>query len=886
MPKYCDLTTHCTGRTKSTLSRLRRRDISSAPRMKCLLLLLSWTAVPWPAFSQGASTQPELPALSVNVVPTVKGIQVNGHVSDSRSSQDGRVRLDGSGGGPRIFFTSRPEIFSQGIHEERLSSDGREMEINSSLFHASAIKGARTGHVSICDPYLAGDLNNNPYACTYKGRPADCYDLGVLAVVHIPDSSTPGGVRSELWSTQVTTTVRQPKTSRAQVVRVQFRGKPARSPIKTSPSKAGQILLEPVISGDGKLLFLNAQGDLVYSVIAAGEVPCDARNWRRLDPISKMHQDPKMERYGVATHPIRDSENKRVKPGRAVHGAYPWIDRAGNNLFFTQVGGLGLFYRNALGKLRTRFPIVNPPKQRDIIFENPTRFAMSYLGLWSQGKIIIPDTRINNSDYHLGAKSYQPIVELYSDQPEGVRLDRATLVGINSPESQWNYISSLLPRSPRDVVWWLSGSNGMTDEVIFDDALDSGTLIFSPMNAAVDNKKRNWRDGFDYKKMKGYVKTPRLQNAAASTLQWNLPKFGRVLGGRVEPIAAGGVRGKGFWLSANQGGLSYSIPQQAGSAETAMTNTTWTTTIWVDPRRQQRGRLISFPDGSWIDMESGDLIWGSTSTTEAALAVPSNLRLVNGQWNHLAVVSTPGWTDFYLHGFKLASVQGAYFRIQPGALRLGRPASGEIEGIQGWVDELRVVSGEKNPEVLCNYAHGTLRGVDQDSSNSDFSLAASYPQTSHDEISARLSSTARRSFDRYRCEQERDQSHRCLTQIHQPLSTDLTCVRSALLFPEGPLFHDQPRPDSQGNLFCLSCHSADQSRPSLQVKAPLQADPRWRELATDPRRQPSQAPRRLHGFIPKELFALPEDVTAPLEGILLDPLLYPSTLGSNAAGIH
>ena len=160
-----------------------------------------------------------------------------------------------------------------------------------------------------------------------------------------------------------------------------------------------------------------------------------------------------MRRYGVATHPIRDAENKRIKSGKIVHGAYPWIDRAGNNLFFTQVGGLGLFYRNQFGKLRSRFPISNPPKKRDIIFEFPTRFAISYMGLWSQGKIVIPDTRVNNSDYHLGAKSYQPIVRLYSDDPEGVSLDQAPIVGINSPESQWNYQSSLTPRSPRDVVW-------------------------------------------------------------------------------------------------------------------------------------------------------------------------------------------------------------------------------------------------------------------------------------------------------------------------------------------------------------------------------------------------------------------------------------------------
>jgi hypothetical protein len=589
-----------------------------------------------------------------------------------------------------------------------------------------------------------------------------------------------------------------------------------------------------------------------------------------------MHKDRQMQRYGIAAHAIRDSENKKIRAGRPIHGAYPWIDRAGKNLFFTQVGGLGLFYRNDRGKVKTRFPILNPPRNREVVLDNPTRFGVSYFGLWSQGKIVIPDTRVNNIDYHLGKKSYRPVVQLYEDDPAGVELDRATIVGINSPENQWNFLQSLHARSPRDVIWWLSASNGMTDEVVFDDSLDTGTLIYSPMNAAIDNKNRNWRDGFDYKKMQGYVKTPRVQNAAASQLQWKLPKFGKLLGGRIEPIAAGGIQAKGLWLNGEQTRLSYAIPEQAGSAANALLNATWTTTLWVDPRTDRPGRLMTFPDGSWIDIEMGGLVFGNTSGSTVVPTIPPNLRLVDRQWSHLALVSTPSWTDFYLQGFKLTTIQGSFFRIQPGLLSLGDPPTGEVSGTQAWVDELRVVSGDRDPEQLCNYAHGTLRGLDPTNNSSDFAFAGNYPEASHGEISALIAATGRPSFDRYLCERTRDQAHPCLTSIHQSLSNEPSCVRAGLLFPEGPLFHDRPRPDSRGNPFCLSCHSEDQSNLSLRVAPALRSGPMGTDLFEDNRRQPSQAPRRLHGFVPKELLNLPDDLKAPTEGLLLDPLLYPS----------
>ena len=191
------------------------------------------------------------------------------------------------------------------------------------------------------------------------------------------------------------------------------------------------------------------------------------------------------------------------------------------------------------------------------------------------------------------------------------------------------------------------------------------------------------------------------------------------------------------------------------------------------------------------------------------------------------------------------------------------------------MDDLRVVSGAKSPEEICNYARGTLRGLPAQEPGSDFSVAGGYPQTSHDEISARLRGSGLPTYERYRCERERDAAHPCLGDIHRLAGGEASCVRSGLLFPEGPLYHDLPRPDSRANPFCASCHVAGHPTKSLRVAGPLKPGADGTALAADGRRQPSQSPVRIHGFVPEALFGMPQSVDAPPEGLLLDPWLYP-----------
>ncbi len=827
-----------------------------------------------------AGDLPEQPAIPPDAVATIARRPVHGHVSGRRSTHDGRVRLDGTGDGTHRVHTSQIELFTDALANDKLFSDGRRLRVDPAAFHASTAANLEAGHVALCDPYLAAGTDKNPYVCVHTGKPADCYDVSVLQIVHAPAFDADGR-GSELWSTPVTITVTEPKSDQAEVAKLTLRGSPVRSPIQRPPKKTGEILLEPVISGDGRLLFLNSGSNLLYSVMAAGAPPCDARGWKKLDHISAMHRDPAMSRYEIARYPIRDSENRKVRSGRAIRGAYPWIDRDGRNLFFTQVSGTGLFYEDRAGVIRSRFGVLNPLSDQRIELGGPTRFGLSYFGLWSQGKMIIPDTRANSVDFSLGRTDYRARIELYSDGPSAVRVGEGTITKINSPENQWNYRDALRQRSPRDVVWWLSANNDMTGEVVFDDVLDLGSLIFSPMNATVNNRKRKWRDGFDYgKKAAGYVKAARIQNEAASEVRWKLPSFGRLFGARVEPIAAGGIKGKGLWLDGEAARVEYTVPTQPSGP---MLDAIWSTSVWFDPRGlDRRRRLLTFPDQSWVDVTASGLILGASSGAESSVAFPGSLAPRAKGWTNIAFLSHPTGADVFLQGFRLTSIGGAFLRVEPGKIVLGGSADASTPGFRGWVDELRVASGARDPETICNWAHGTLRGLDPTDDATDFAAAGSYPESSHQEISNRLTAARRPTSARYLCERQRDQQPSCLELIHRPGGSDPRCVRSALLFPEGPIHHDRPRPDSSANPFCQSCHTRGHATPTLRTVQPLTAGAAGTLLSEDDRRQPSQAPRVLHGYIPKALLGLAHDVEAPPEGLALDPLLYPAADGSES----
>ncbi len=87
---------------------------------------------------------------------------------------------------------------------------------------------------------------------------------------------------------------------------------------------------------------------------------------------------------------------------------------------------------------------------------------------------------------------------------------------------------------------------------------------------------------------------------------------------------------------------------------------------------------------------------------------------------------------------------------------------------------------------------------------------------------------------------------------HRDAITGAYSVRMAVLMPEGQLAVNKPRPDTQNNAFCISCHTTDDTfwRP-LSTRALVTSS----ELAIgqqlnmwqDARRQPMQRPRYIFG---------------------------------------
>ncbi|MBV1921808.1 MAG: hypothetical protein KUG73_14110, partial [Pseudomonadales bacterium] len=111
----------------------------------------------------------------------------------------------------------------------------------------------------------------------------------------------------------------------------------------------------------------------------------------------------------------------------------------------------------------------------------------------------------------------------------------------------------------------------------------------------------------------------------------------------------------------------------------------------------------------------------------------------------------------------------------------------------------------------------------------------------------------------------------------QNIPTDVTALRESFTFPEGPLYHDAPRPDSLNNQFCLSCHH-ENGKGGLDLVA-LKRN--VNVLAKyDHRRQPMQPPAKVSGWLPANWLPGSEgyDQQAPDDGMPFDELIMESAL--------
>ncbi len=876
-----------------------------------------------PLSATAYDTDPQTPLILRDIARIDDDLEyVSPYVPGHRTSMDGRVAIRVQGGAAEVdrlntnlsFFLFAPEKITEpivtGPAGAHILADAAPFDV---VFPPALDEDVyRLGHHAICDPteeFAAAGERPNPYVCGDDDLD-DCYDLVVI-------SSTSPGFGSTLWGTPVTVRVSDPKTADARIADVQL-GEPVRGadiPMNTE-------FTEPAVTVDGRLLTgrlgramrawtnpetgetLARPYDLAYSVLPADAAPCDITGWTAFHPMSHAPYDPAMVgTYGLAAYPFRDTEGNPIEDGEDMGGTYPWVDREGANVFMTGVHGtLDEQSEDAFPRRCANDGCDDYRKNVD--FDRGFMVA----GLWTHGKLVHLDGVINNIDWAVGVhpKTHW-MVDLYEDEagaPVPVRLGSGRFIDrlreesapypagythnaniLDSLQNLPNWNPAARPVTPRDVVWVMS-TGVSTDEVHFDDLLDANAIIVSNMQPSITQLRDEagattsipHQHNGQVRELLGttgiltvYQLHPdayepvHVQNGA-TTLRWDVPAYGLVETGavRTEPVALGGVEGRGLWLSGDAG-VVYAMPDQpALDEEDAYLG------IFVDNRAAagEIRELLTFPDGTAVLLRDHALL-----TTRDGVKLHETALPETDGWAHLGWRVAGGHRDItVLHdGFALDrfTTDAPVFSLSGGDLVLGR-STGPWNGVRGWVDNLVVLAHDVDPEVACNHAMGTLVEVLDNAELA--SVAARYPDLGQAWVAAALG---------------RDVTAACVTDHSDDFAANLgalpagtASLRAAILFPEGPLKHGVPRPDSSANGFCLTCHAGD-GRGAMHTDA-LVLDP-GTPAELDRRRQPHQPPRRVFGNIPAGWIPAGEGpgspteaVQAPEDGFLIDRWVLPA----------
>ena len=849
------------------------------------------------------------------------------YVPGHRTTMDGRVALRVQGGPPgtrRIaenlsFFLLVPERLQEPILSgpagAQILAEAAPFDVPFPPALDPAVE--RLGHHAICDAtqeFAVNGERTNPYPCG-PGTAHDCYDITII-------NTTSPGIGATLWGTPATIEVADPKTVDARIVDVQLG-----EPVEGALIKLAAEWTEPAVTLDGRLLTgrfgrgprswtnpntgeeMSRPWDLAYSVLPDSAEPCDVTGWTEFHPMSHAPYDSQMVgRYGLAAYPFRDSEGEPIPDGEDLGGTYPWVDREGANVFMSGVPG------RLVEQSETRYPRRCVTEGCEDFKENidwDRGFMIG--GLWTHGKFVHLDGMINNMDWAVGVTPASHfMVDLYRDAEGGdveVRfgsgrfIDAVRDIGpyppgythnaniLDSLQNLPNHAAAAQPITPRDVVWVMSTGVG-TDEVAFDDFLDPNAFIVSNMQASITQLYSDAGESLSFPHYwNGQVRTLtvplpipvlyelepekdeeiHVQNAATS-LDWNVPAYGLVEAGkgRIEPVALGGITGKGFWLS-GENEIRYAI----GAQDRSVHETDWYLGLFVDPRAaaDEMRVVATFPDGTAIRMAGRTRV----EYTAGGRVVRKVTLPESDGWVHLGWRLLDGNRDVTLlhNGFALDrySSKKPLFEMVEGDLVVGQAAQDDAgyRGFRGWIDELKVFAYVPNVEVVCNHAQGTLVEVTLTSSLAE--AAERYPDWAHGEVAAAVGHPE---GGRYLC--FHDHSGDYAAHLGN-LPEETLSLREAITFPEGPLRVGVPRPDSSQNAFCLTCHH-EAGLGGLSLAA-LEHDPDT-PAEHDRRRQPLQPPRRVFGNIPAGWIppgrgpGSPKDATkAPPDGLLIDPWLMP-----------
>ncbi|NQY99381.1 MAG: hypothetical protein HRT45_01775 [Bdellovibrionales bacterium] len=664
-------------------------------------------------------------------------------------------------------------------------------------------------------------------------------------------------------------------------------------------------------------------------------------NWRPIayapfDTVNRMAR-----RYKFARFKFRDTLGNPIPKNGVLGGSYPWIDKGAANLFFEAYGRGAAFYNFRGDGVMRHTPYADhsdhKPRNRDDALNYESIGArtngISMIGFWTRGKMIHFDGLLNNVDFNFtvsdriigrSRKRATRKLKLYSNGtvPSGQWAER---VGANrelgdtvlhneyhqyltpnssflgSWENRFNYLDKAKPVTMRDVVWHF-GSTRHTDEIAFDDYMNPYMIINAEMTGAVGYEPTKVTmkhyDGFNNNGQpsinRGLASFPSapsndpvlIQNSAAAEPQFvKLPKYGRPIGNiRLEPIAKGGIHGKGLWLD-GRSGLQFKIPSQSGTTFSIHNQREWYLSVFIDARRptsgtQHRQNLIELSNGRKIVLDKRInasrtpnvnvdtvLLVDSTGANIGRATIPGSLlRKRHRKWMNLGIEFTANHRPaLFIDGMKVTPFirQGAYtdaqlknfFRLTAGRLVTLGTEHASTRGFKGWVDDFKLVARNPTLEEKCNYARGTIiRAPSSGGWRSRANLATSWY---HDTLRALSASPSGSHFTCYVRYGEAQMAN--LTPIEtfahrKNIPYGAVSVRDKLIHRRQVLRYGRPRPNFSGNKFCLSCHTPQLSytKPELDVRA-LQLRPGVNE-EDDPRRQPMQPARIIRGVIPAHYF--------------------------------
>lgn len=920
------------------------------------------------AASKAVAALPDPPLLKRDVHLVDRGQLTRPAIPATRVTNDGRVSVDFSSVTQVEFTLLKPEALDEPFDKSPPGytiiggSDIAPFNVNRDLFHNSRHNGfGDASHHTICEgtsnryPSSSTSLpvygTSNPYPCADDEK-ADCYDLTMISTTMTRRNSV------ELWGTPFTVKVVSPKTRWARIESVDV-GTPKRGPTHGGIAS----WFEPLTSGDGRLLIgRTGFSNMFYSVMDEEDTPCDVAEWTERHEITRAHHDHRMwedgtlngtARYGFAQYPMKDGAGNLIPKGAASKLTYPWMDKAGDNIFFTSVAST-LFYKTG-GTFSSRYPVecyspgcyaapVNNNLQS--VDTTPPLRGIGVFGSWTHGKVLLVDNLNNNIDYGTGwGDNQQYNLTLYSGSSADskVRIGGAGFVTrgkflgpgglprastypyvyiIDSVENLFNDIPAMVPSTIRDVAWYVNLGKG-TDKVIFDEWLNPDVLIYSewiPTLVHTDtssnrpNGYMHYRDGFTgvgggETSGTGFNEPIWFQNDATA-LKYKVAPYGLATQGknadeliRAEPVAQGGVHGRGLWLF-DYNNVTYAVPQQNLGVDIG---DAWYVGLYVDHASNSSDtterRLLTFPDGSFVELKGSKVRLFASGGTAAVKEFELNstkpvhpqyvsevkrfvgLSPIARRWKHLGfqVLDGGAKVEFLVDGFKKGVWDAddgddtRMFRMSEGDFVLGSPSS-DVRGFRGWTDSLLVVAQNVNPEVACNYANGTLVGTN--SSDTYLNLSTDYyPDLSHADISSFLTSYGKTAYSGYFC------LHDYSTDLDidtRDLPSGVAAIREDMIFPQGPLAVGSARPDTRTNEFCLSCHTESSKTPELKVGVLASVS---QSVENDERRQPGQGQRLLRGNLPTHHLGLdwtPSDLSLPKGRALVSDLF---TLDSNVARV-